>query len=160
MKYFSMKECTYSEVAEKNNLANIPDAICTTHIIESVDTLLDPLQDAWKQFCKEHNYTISEIRIISGYRSQTINQIKYGTTESAHCLGYAFDITPQNGHIEEFKYFCRDFLLQYKKFDQLISVKEYGKGIPLWMHVAYKGPNEQQRCQCFSMVNGKYRKMT
>ena len=83
-----------------------------------------------------------------------------GSSTSAHCHGYAFDLVPTNGQMRAFKRFCRAFLAG-RAFDQLISEKEDKNGVPSWMHVGYKHPDgKRQRRQCYSMIHGKYYKMT
>ena len=44
----------------------------------------------------------------------------------------------------EFKSFCRGFL-RVREFDQLISEKENGQGVPSWMHIGYKNSEGKQR---------------
>ena len=58
--------------------------------------------------------------ISSGYRGPKLNAAVGGSSTSAHCHGYAFDLVPTNGKMKEFKRFCREFLAD-KAFDQLIS---------------------------------------
>ena len=83
-----------------------------------------------------------------------------GSSTSAHCHGYAFDLVPVNGQMRAFKRFCRDFLAG-RAFDQLISEGEDDHGVPSWMHVGYKHPDgKRQRRQYLSMIHGKYYKMT
>ena len=83
-----------------------------------------------------------------------------GSSTSAHCHGYAFDLVPVNRQMRAFKRFCRDFLAG-RAFDQLISEGEDSHGIPSWMHVGYKHPDgKRQRRQCYSMIHGKYYPMT
>ena len=83
-----------------------------------------------------------------------------GSSTSAHCHGYAFDLVPTNGQMRAFKRFCRDFLAG-RAFDQLISEGEDDHGVPSWMHVGYKHPDgKRQRRQYLSMIHGKYYKMT
>lgn len=98
--------------------------------------------------------------ISSGYRGPELNAAVGGSSTSAHCHGYAFDLVPTNGKMREFKRFCREFLAD-KSFDQLISEKENDQGVPNWMHVGYKHPDGvRQRRQYLSMIGGKYYPMT
>ena len=162
MKYFTLEECIYSATAERLKIDNTPNPEHKANIIKSVETLLDPLREAWEKYCHKKDLGRVGIHITSGYRCPALNKAVHGSPTSAHCYGYAFDLVPTNNHIIEFKQFCRDFLNNYKgsSFDQLISEKEDEYGIPNWMHVGYKHPNGQQRRECLSMINGGYCPMT
>ena len=128
--------------------------------MESIETLIDPLREAWEAYCRQHDLGKVGIRISSGYRGPELNAAVGGSSTSAHCHGYAFDLVPTNGKMREFKRFCRAFLAD-KAFDQLISEGEDENGIPSWMHVGYKHPDGvRQRRQYLSMIGGKYCPMT
>lgn len=104
--------------------------------------------------------TAKGINISSGYRCPELNKAVGGSSTSAHCHGYAFDLVPTNGQMRAFKRFCRDFLAG-RAFDQLISEGEDNSGMPSWMHVGYKHPDgKRQRGQYLSMIHGKYYPMT
>lgn len=162
MKYFTLEECIYSATAEVKGIDNTPNPEHKANIIETVEALLDPLREAWEKYCHKKNLGRVGIHITSGYRCPALNKAVGGSSTSAHCYGYAFDLVPTNNHIIEFKHFCRDFLSNYKgsSFDQLISEKENKDRVPNWMHVGYKHPNGQQRRQFLSMINGGYCSMT
>lgn len=162
MKYFTLEECIYSATAEAMGIDNTPSPKHEANIIETVDNLLDPLREAWGNYCLQAGLGKQGIHITSGYRSPALNKAVGGSSTSAHCYGYAFDLIPTNNHIIVFKHFCRNFLENYKgsSFDQLISEKEDEYGVPNWMHVGYKHPNGQQRRQFLSMINGGYCPMT
>lgn len=160
MKYFTMEECTHSKTAIENGIDNTPDEACKAHIVESVEMLLDPLREAWGQYCVQNGLGKAGILISSGYRSKNLNKKVGGSDTSAHCYGYAFDLVPVNKEMMRFKQFCRDFLAG-RDFDQLISEGESKDGTPKWMHVGYKHPDgKQQRHNLYSMINGKYYPMT
>lgn len=160
MKYFTMEECTHSDTAKAQGIDNTPSPVHRMHIVESIETLIDPLREAWEAYCKQNNLGKVGIRISSGYRGPELNKAVGGSSTSAHCHGYAFDLVPTNGKMMEFKRFCRDFLAD-KAFDQLISEGEDKQGMPSWMHVGYKHPDGvQQRHQFLSMIGGKYCPMT
>jgi len=155
-----MEECTSSATAIAKKINNSPDNTIKAHITESVETLLDPLREAWGHYCCTKGLCNPAIRVSSGYRCPKLNAVVGGATNSAHCSGYAFDLVPLNGKMIAFKHFCRDFLAD-KTFDQLISESENAQGVPSWMHVGYKHPNGQlQRKQYLSMIKGKYYPMT
>ena len=146
MNYFKLKECTQSATAEAKGIDNTPNAEHMAHIRESIETLIDPLREAWGQYCSSAGLGTPCIRISSGYRGPNLNKAVGGSNTSAHCYGYAFDLIPMNSKMMEFKRFCREFL-SHHPFDQLISEKEDKNGVPSWMHVGYKHPDGRQRCQ-------------
>lgn len=164
MKYFTLKECTYSATAEAEGINNTPNAEYEAHIVESIETLVDPLREAWGKHCRQTGLGKEGINISSGYRCPKLNEAVGGSETSAHCYGYAFDLVPANGKMLEFKRFCRDFLTNYTEcsFDQLISEKENKSGVPNWMHVGYKHPDPKkgQRRDILSMIGGRYCDMT
>ncbi|WP_455998482.1 D-Ala-D-Ala carboxypeptidase family metallohydrolase [Phocaeicola barnesiae] len=160
MKYFTLQECIYSATAAARKIDNTPTPEIEAHIVESIETLIDPLREAWEAHCRQNGLGKVGINISSGYRGPALNQAVGGSDTSAHCHGYAFDLVPVNGQLRAFKRFCRDFLAG-RAFDQLISEGEDSRGVPSWMHVGYKHPDgKQQRRQCYSMIHGKYYPMT
>lgn len=154
-----MSECIRSETALRNRIDNTPNEEHLAHIVEAIETLVDPLREAWEKNCLDKGFGTPQIRISSGYRGPALNAAVHGSATSAHCCGYAFDLIPVNGKMLEFKRFCRIFLAE-RPFDQLISEQENDKGIPNWMHVGYKHPNGAQRKQFLSMINNRYCPMT
>lgn len=46
MKYFTMEECTRSDTAKAKGIDNTPGAAHKAHIVESIETLIDPLREA------------------------------------------------------------------------------------------------------------------
>lgn len=127
--------------------------------MEAVETLLDPLREAWEKHCADRKLGSPGIRVSSGFRSPSLNVAVGGSLTSAHCSGYAFDLIPVNGKMMEFRSFCREFLKD-RAFDQLISEKENSQGVPSWMHIGYKNSKGEQRGQLLSMINNKYYPMT
>lgn len=155
MKHFDIQECTRSETAKAKNINNTPGAEHLAHIVETVETLLEPLREAWEDYCHDAGLGTPGIRISSGYRGPALNAAVGGSTTSAHCHGYAFDLIPLNKKMTEFKSFCRKFLAD-RPFDQLISEGENEAGLPSWIHVGYKSPRGEQRRQFLSMRGGEY----
>lgn len=160
MKYFTLQECIHSDEAVKRGIKNTPTPEIEKNIVESVETLLDPLREAWEIYCKQNCLGKVGINITSGYRCPELNVAVGGSDTSAHMSGYAFDLVPTNRQMRVFKRFCRDFLAD-KAFDQLISEIEDDNGMPQWMHVGYKHSYEiRQRRQYLSMIDGNYYPMT
>lgn len=155
-----MNECTRSSTAKAKGIDNTPSPAIEANIVESVEMLLDPLREAWEIHCRQNGLGKVGINISSGYRCPALNKAVGGSSTSAHCYGYAFDLVPVNGRMRAFKRFCRAFLAGYD-FDQLISEGENADGMPAWMHVGYKHPDGvRQRGQYLSMISGKYYPMT
>lgn len=148
MKYFTLKEFEYSDTAKLLHIKNqIPEEFIP-HIEELVNTILDPLREAWG----------SGIIISSGYRCPKLNEAVHGSNTSAHCYGYAADLKPLNGKIEEFKTFCINWLKTTGiAFDQAIN--EYS-GSASWMHIGIRKRSGEQRKEFLLYKNGKYSKLT
>lgn len=144
MKYFTFKEFEDSDKAKELKIDNTIPGNCKQKIIELCDNLLDPLREAWG----------GPIKITSGYRCDELNKIVGGSKTSAHFLGYAADLYPHNGRIEEFKKFVKNFLLT-RNFDQCIDESDCNSN---WVHIGYKNSKGQQRRQYLKYVNGKYYK--
>ena len=155
MKYFTLQEFIISDTAKKLNISNIPESWQINNINELVDNLLDPLREAWMNYCRINNLGSPGIHINSGVRSVALNNAIGGSKTSAHMYGFAADIVPLNGKMMEFKKFCVNWL-QNKSFDQFISEDENNKGVPRWIHLGYKNSNNIQRRQFLKMVNNKY----
>lgn len=155
MNYFTLRECIRSDTARIRGIDNNPDAAVRYHIVETVERLLDPLRAAWSDRCAECGLGTPAIRVSSGYRSPQLNVAIGGSSTSAHCSGYAFDLIPLNGRMAEFRRFCCEFLAD-KPFDQLISEDERADGLPRWMHIGYRNRRGEQRRQKLSMRGGHY----
>ena len=115
MRYFTLQECIHSDTAKARGIDNTPGAEHEAHIVESIETLIDPLGE--EAYCRPHDWGKVAIRISSGYRGPELNAAVGRSSTSAHCHGYAFDLVPTNGKMREFKRFCRTFLAD-KAFDQ------------------------------------------
>lgn len=134
---------------------NTPDAESKDHIIESIENLLDPLQEAWSQLCTSKGIERDNLMISSGYRCRELNNRMKESSTSAHTIGYAFDLFPANRLIMDFRKFCKDYLSD-KPFDQLISEQEDNSGIPSWIHIGYKDHQGRQHRRMLSMREERY----
>ncbi|WP_418991847.1 D-Ala-D-Ala carboxypeptidase family metallohydrolase [Alistipes sp.] len=159
MKHFTLAELTRSDTALARGLDNTPTAEHRANIEMTAAQLLDPLREAWALRCAREQWGTPALRVSSGYRGFRLNRAVSGSTTSAHCVGYAFDLVPQNGRLAEFKQFCRSWLAG-RPFDQLISEDENGAGVPRWLHIGYKNRRGGQRRQMLSMRGGRYQAMT
>lgn len=159
MKHFTMAELTASATARAEGLDNTPTAEHRRNLEMSVAQLLDPLREAWAVKCANERWGTPALRVSSGYRGFRLNKKVKGSATSAHCVGYAFDLVPNNGRLAEFKAFCRNWL-KGRPFDQMISEDEDNSGMPHWIHLGYKNRQGGQRRQFLTMRAGKYIPMT
>ena len=140
--YFTIDELTQSTTATINNVDNTPPSPIRENL-EKLIEFLNPLREAWG----------SPIIITSGYRSLELNKILRGSSTSAHVAGWAVDMVPQNGKINEFKQFIRDYLKD-KEFDQYI---DEASGNSSWVHLGLYHPDgKKQRRQFLLYRNCKY----
>jgi len=125
-KYFKLEDFGRSSTAKARGIDNTPKAEFYNNVDELVQTLLDPLKEAWG----------SGIIVTSGYRCAELNAAVGGSKTSAHSYAYAADLSPSNGKIEEFKMFVMKWLYENNyTFDQYIN--EY-KGKSSWVHLAVR----------------------
>lgn len=145
MKYFTLLEFTDSYVARINGIDNTPSEKIKERIVEFVENLLDPLREAWGEYCEKYfNGTSKALRVSSGYRCPRLNEKVGGSATSVHKLGYAVDLVPYNCQTKAFFHFCKDYLAD-KAFDQLIFESD-SKG-SVWVHIGYKNKDNKQRRQ-------------
>lgn len=144
MKHFSFSEFEHSDTAKQKKIDNsIPEDL-KPNIQELVETILDPLREAWG----------SGIKISSGYRSPALNKAVRGSSTSAHCYALAADLVPANGKIAEFKVFAKKWIKESGvKFDQFID--EYS-GTASWVHIGLKNREGKQRQQYLLYKGGRY----
>ena len=144
MTYFTINEMIASDTAKAKGIDNSPTTEVRANLVALVETLLDPLREAWK----------SPIRVTSGYRCAALNKAVGGSTTSAHLYGCAADIVPLNGKIAEFKAFCRNYLSARRHlFDQVIL--EQSKGSE-WVHIGLKTQDGRKRGQLMEYKNNRY----
>ena len=139
-KYFSFRELIYSEVAAKRKIENIPSWTVVSHLEELTEKILEPLRAAWG----------SSIIVNSGYRCEKLNKAVGGVATSAHRLGYAADLFPGNGKIDEFGKFVKEWLVKNNvKFDQVLFETKDRKR---WVHIGLRSSTGSQRCETKNLV--------
>ena len=144
MKYFTITELCYSDTAKKKGIDNSPTTAVRANLVALIETLLDPLREAWK----------SPIRVTSGYRCGILNRAVGGSSTSAHLYGCAADIVPLNGKIAEFKEFCRKYFdVRRHLYDQVI-LEDNGKSE--WVHIGLKTQDGRKRGQLMEFKNNRY----
>ena len=119
MKYFTIEELCKSVTASIKNIDNTPTEEIKEHLTELVIYLLDPIREAWAEYCTKKGYSVKGITVNSGYRCPKLNAEVGGAKTSAHMSGYAADTKPSNGKQAEYEQFIRDWVLKNPnvKFD-------------------------------------------
>ena len=144
MTYFTITELCHSDTAKAKGIDNSPTTAVRANLVALIETLLDPLREAWK----------SPIRVTSGYRCGVLNRAVGGSTTSAHLYGCAADIVPLNGKIAEFKAFCRKYFdVRRHLYDQVI-LEDNGKSE--WVHIGLKTKDGRKRGQLMEFKNNRY----
>ena len=134
-RYFSLKELCASDVASKKGIDNYPSFTIVEHLSELTAKILEPLREAWG----------GPIYVTSGYRCDKLNQAVGGVANSVHRLGWAADLQPGNGKIDEFIKFTEDFLKRkYIAYDQLLDERV---GNTRWLHIGIRSSTGSQRRQ-------------
>lgn len=137
MKYFTIEELCKSEIAERLNIDNTPTKEIVDNLTYFVDRILDPLRESWG----------SAILVNSGFRCHLLNKAVGGSKTSVHKLGWAVNIRPKNGKIEEFKKFVIEFF-KGRMWDQIILETD---GDTIWVHIGLFNGSGKQRRQIFSI---------
>lgn len=144
MTYFTITELCHSDTAKAKGIDNSPTTEVRANLVALIETLLDPLREAWK----------SPIKVTSGYRCGVLNRAVGGSTTSVHLYGCAADIVPINGKIAEFKAFCRKYFNARRHlFDQVI-IEDNGKSE--WVHIGLKTKDGRKRGQLMEYKNNRY----
>ena len=139
-KYFSLKELCASDVATKKKIDNFPSFTVVAHLSELTAKILEPLRVAWG----------SPIKCSSGYRSDALNKAVGGVSTSAHKQGYAADLQPANGRIDEFGKFVKDWLTRNRiKYDQVLFETS---GKTKWVHIGLYSSTGTQRCESKDLI--------
>lgn len=136
-KYFKLEEFLTSSTARQRSIENLPSWEVVLRL-RQLAKFLDGLREAWG----------SAIIVTSGYRNEKLNAAVGGVQNSIHRLGWAADIQPANGKMEEFKRFVKNWIKD-KDFDQLIIES---KGKTTWLHLGLFNNSGGQRHNIFSMA--------
>lgn len=143
-KYFQLYEFLESEMAVQKGIANLP---CWEHAenLKALTTeLLDPLRVAYGK----------PISVTSGFRGKELNEAVKGSAYSAHLLGYAADLVPVEGDVDEFIRFAVDWLKSNNiAFDQAVVEKD--KNGNHWLHLALYNLEKLQRKQIKAIIKAE-----
>ncbi len=122
MKYFSIKELSYSSTAVSKGIDNTPNSTESANLEALVDNILDPVREALGR----------AIHVNSGFRCSALNTAVKGAASSQHVTGQAVDIELGGKSTSENKE-LHDWIAQNCTFDQLINEYNYS-----WVHVSYR----------------------
>ena len=137
-KYFGLEEFLESSTALKNKIKNYPSWEDIEHLHE-LALFLDELRDAWG----------SGLKVTSGLRRKWLNDKIAGASKtSVHQIGYAADIVPVNGKMDEFIDFVKEWAKD-KMFDQIIVEKSSKSR---WVHFGLYNNAGEQRRLLFNMI--------
>lgn len=136
-KYFRLEEFLESSTALENKIKNYPSWEHIEHLNE-LALFLDELREAWG----------SGLRVTSGLRRKNLNDKIVGASKtSVHQIGYACDVVPVNGKMDEFIEFVKEWAKD-KMFDQIII--EYSSK-SRWVHFGLYNNAGEQRKLLFQM---------
>lgn len=135
--YFGLEEFLESSTAMEKQIKNYPSWEHIEHLNE-LALWLDKLREAWG----------SGLRVTSGLRRKNLNDVIVGASKtSVHQIGYAADIVPVNGKMNEFIAFVRKWA-QDQTYDQIIVERS---GSSLWIHFGLYSNAGEQRKLLFQM---------
>ena len=146
MTYFTINEMIASDTAKAKGIDNSPTTEVRANLVALIETLLDPLREAWK----------SPIKVTSGYRCPELNRAREirGSSTSAHLYGYAADIVPINGNIADFKVFCKNYFGNRRHLYDQVILEDNGKSE--WVHIGLKTADGRKRGQLMEYKNNRY----
>jgi hypothetical protein len=129
--HFTLAELTFSQVAARKGIDNVPSTERIENLGQLCSVLLEPIRTLLGV----------PLHVDSGYRSVEVNAAVGGATKSAHVEGRAADIIPIGMDLQEaFDLIRRSDL----PFDQVIA--ECG---PAWIHVAIAAIPRRQVLSCW-----------
>lgn len=131
MKYFTFRELLRSEIAIKNDIANMPvlyrEYDVYNNLEKLVDNLLDPIRERFA----------TPMIITSGYRCKRLNELVKGVKDSQHREGKAADFYFAGFTAKEMTQAFYEIVDSFD-FDQLIYYKK-----KRFMHISYNGDNNR-----------------
>lgn len=133
--HFSYSEFEKSATADRHSINNVITSVeVRDNVKELTMSILEPLRVAWGD----------AILITSGYRCTKLNALVGGVANSAHLIGAAADIYPQNGKFDNFCQFALNFIESHSiKFDEFLIEKNSAGD--RWLHIAIRSIDGSQR---------------
>lgn len=133
MKYFTFRELLRSEIAIKNNIANMPflhgEYQAYKNLETLVDNLLDPIRERFA----------TPVIITSGYRCKLLNDLVKGVENSQHREGKAADFYFAGFTAKEMTQAFFEIAEGFD-FDQLIYYKKRH-----FIHISYNGTENRHQ---------------
>lgn len=136
-KNFTLEEMIYSDTAKRYGLHNYPTSQAIRNLGYLTQNFLQPLRDKINK----------PILILSGYRSELVNQKVGGVNTSQHKYGQAVDIQVVGMSPLQLFLYIKESGLDY---DQLILERTKKAE---WVHVSF---TEHNRHQALRYINGVY----
>ena len=131
MKYFTIKELSHSETANRKGIDNTPTVDAVVSMTTLINECLDPVRELYGK----------PITVTSGFRCPMLNQAVGGVNSSQHVKGEAADLVGRNDD-ETRKIF--ETAKAFGQFDQLLYEKN-SKG-NIWVHISYKASGNRTMC--------------
>ena len=130
--HFSLNEFTRSALAERMRIDNTPfDDSVIANLRALSQHVLEPMR----------RLTASPIRITSGYRSPSLNQMVGGAHQSQHMVGQAADIVflHKNGVRRNFEEIIPTLVMANLSVDQMIFENKISASgfVTQWLHVSF-----------------------
>jgi hypothetical protein len=126
---FKLWEFVTSTTADQNGIINIPNQTETVHLRTLCKKILQPARKV-----------LGPLKISSGFRSEKLNKLVGGATNSDHRFGYAADVIPFNVSTRKL---AEWIVKNCREFDQVIL--EFGTiSNPNWIHVSAAPTNRKQ----------------
>ena len=131
MKYFTIKELSHSETANRKGIDNTPTGDVVVSMTTLINEWLDPVRELYGK----------AITVTSGFRCPILNKAVGGVNSSQHVKGEAADLVGINDD-ETRKIF--ETAKAFGQFDQLLYEKN-SKG-NFWVHISYKASGNRKMC--------------
>lgn len=118
---FTLGELTFSSVANKHGLSNIPNIEQIKNLQRLCDTILQPIRDKF-----------GKVIITSAFRNSVLNGLVGGSPTSDHLHGLAADIFLPDADMREVALWCCENLVFHQLIDcversNFIHISTFGK---------------------------------
>jgi len=133
-----LKDLLESGLAKRYRIDNFPSFSAVDSLKELVSTIIDPLTESIEK----------PIYVARGFLCEKLNAL-YGNMDTIHVKGYAADVIPIDGKLQEFIEAAENWLRENDiAFD--VSQEEIDKDGNHYWHIALYGENKEQRKQFIS----------